>query len=287
MNKSFFLISFIIFGCNNTSELNKDSHKNSIELKNKDKFFESTKKENLISEIEENLMNKVDIVLFLDSLTKQNNIKIIDTLTETVDEENRILIYNSKKNEFKLKILETDFTSNTLFFDEDKTIDFSKHKLLSNNNEKYKTEDFGFNFRNRLVEAKIIEIAEKQFIYADIIFDCNGKGCGCQLNFIYDIKNKKAFFLDNFRFPYSNYFISDFNNDAIIDLLVIGRNKETIVDGLPIQKLAYQATWFEYRNNEFKMKRNYQTNNPISYEFVSYSQVGEYPETSFSLIINN
>lgn len=283
-----FSIALIISGCRNNSAI--DTPHSDIEVDKIEKKILNDQPDSielLIETIDNNLMNKVDISIFLDSLTNQNNIILQETLTESFDEEKKHVVYKSKDREYYLKVLYTDSTSNTLFYDGNNVIDFSKHRILSSNNSDYKTEDFGFNFRNRLGNPRIIQIAKKLFLYADIIFDCNGKGCGCQLNFIYDINAKRAFFIDNFRFPYDKYFISDFNNDNIIDLLIIGRNKDGNVKGLPIQRLSYQATWFEYRNSEFKIKRGMSLSKPYSFEFISYSRDGDYAETNYSLIINN
>lgn len=242
----------------------------------------------LIKVINNNLLEKVNVETFLDSVTNQKDIKIIDRLKERFDLETKRIIYHSKDYKFSLSIKETDSTSNSIFYDDNFKIDFSKHQVTTVDNEEYKTETFGYNFKNRLYEPTIIEVSGKKFLYADVTFECNGKGCGCNINFIYDIKAQKGFFVDNFRFPYDKFFISDFNNDSIIDLLVIGRNRsyKSQVKGLPLYRYAYQATWLEYNDKNFTIKKGRNTEEPYSFEFISYTTNGEYPSTKFSLIEN-
>lgn len=217
--------------------------------------------------MQEDDITEVTISNFIDSLVNLKNVTLLETLTEEIDPENNSICYISDTRKFELKIIETDTTSNTLFYDGNKIIDFNNYSVLASNNAAYTSEKFGFNYRNKLENVRIIQIANKQFIYADITFDCNGKGCGCQLNFIYDIQNKTPFFIDNYRFPYRNYFLSDFNSDGIVDLLIIGRKKGTSLDGPENQGLAYQVTWFEYLNGEFHAKRKVNSEDLFSFEF--------------------
>ena len=78
--------------------------------------------------------------------------------------------------------------------------------------------------------------------------------------------------------------MSDFNSDGVIDLLVIGRKKDIYLKNLPIFQLGYQITWFEFLDQDFKVKRR-KSGVAYTYEFIKYSGVPElyYDNLNFGL----
>lgn len=243
----FFLAITVLLGCNQTSQKKPKPLKKIIKKESLEKV--------LIQRINDTLQNKINIERYLDSIIHPEKIKLIEKLEESYSEKEKINIFSSKKYTFKLKTDEFSDESNSIFIDGNHKINFKNLSVLKFDNENFKSEDFGFNFENNLNKPNIIEISGKKFLYADLTFNCNGNGCGCQLNFIYDLKNKKAFVIDNYRFPYTKYFLSDFNNDKIIDIIVISRNKNDIYFDENIEKISYLLTWHEYKNGQFTPRK--------------------------------
>lgn len=263
-----------------------------VEKKKSDKSIEKKKivtEKQLIDIVNDTLSKKINLTMFIDSITRQKNVKIIDVLKKEFNEKENCEVYKGNNYEFKF-VTEKDKENevvNSIFIDGKNKFSFKDYKVLGYSDEKYKSEDFGFNYQNLGLEnPKIIEIANKKFLYSGILFSCNGIGCGCQLNFIYDIEQKKAFFIDNYRFPFFKFFISDFNNDNIVDLLIISRGKERNLKNTDIEKNTYRITWFEYKKEKF-IERN---NKKSFYEFISYTKDfdhGEAEVCNYSILKDN
>lgn len=230
----------------------------------------------LINILNDSLINKVDMTTLLDSITKQQNVKIIEELKEEYNEKEQCSYYKGQGFTFKLYVEENikgkSIFPNSVFVDGNKKFSFNKYKVMRYDNEEFKSEDFGYNNNNTLEACKIIEIGKNTFLYSDMRFDCNGIGCGCVQNFIYDIKLKKPFFIENYRFPYNKFFISDFNNDNIVDLIVVSRGKIKTLKGFDIAQNTFRITWFEYKQGLFKERKFKFQDSPSSLEFVSYSE---------------
>jgi len=248
----------------------------------------------LIKTINDSLVNVIQITSFIDSITNQSNIKLIDELVEEYDEKKNCTYLKGKKYYFKYFIEQLKSKNkvvyNTKFIDGKNEINFANYTTLKYENENFKGENYGFNNQNNLTNCKIIEVCKMKFLYSNVDFQCNGIGCGCRINLIYDLKNKKSFFIENYRFPYNNYFISDFNNDNIIDLMIISRGTNRKLKGLKIEENTYKITWFEYRNEQFKIRENYYNKEPASIELVSYTKYfdhGEADDCKYSLYYSN
>lgn len=285
-----FGVIFLIvsWSCNGKKQKDNSTNINIVKTEQILPDLELATKQRLLILIDSLLINKVDIEDYLNSYTKQDYIKILDTLEGEFDYEKREANYKWNERVFRLTITNKGLSTNTVFYDDNYKIDFSNHEVLTANNSEYKSETFGFNHQNKFRDVKVIEISNKKFLYADISNECVGRGCGCQINFIYDLEDKKAFFIDNFRFPFSGFFISDFDKDNVVDLLVVGRLKETYLKNLPIFKIGYQVTWFEYKNGNFVIRKSKTSNKPISLEFIAYSEYPDYgfDDIQFSLVKN-
>lgn len=217
-------------------------------------------KRELIDILNDSLKNVIEIDRFIDSISEQNNVRVLSTLTEEWNDKENFYYYSNSEYSFKLKQdikqKNGEEFSNTLFFDGNHKIDFSKHSILKVKDKDFKSEDFGFNNFNSLNDCKIIQIGVRKFMYANVTFMCNGIGCGCQINMIYDLKNHSATFIENYSFPYSKFFISDFNNDNNPDLLVIAKNKEYKMIKSGIEEIGFKVFWYENNNGNFIQKKD-------------------------------
>jgi hypothetical protein len=83
---------------------------------------------------------------------------------------------------------------------------------------------------------------------------CNGVGCGCNITFIYDLETHKPVFLENFRVSYEGFFISDFDNDNIPDLLVIGQSEVNKMKGFDLDEFEIKLVPYTFDKGRFKEK---------------------------------
>ena len=250
----FFIVSIALNSCYQDGKSKNDSKlsDNKVEI---DKLIDTLK-------------NQIDIQNFLDSLTNQDEIKIIDSLTEKWDDKQNCYLYDGNnyhfKSTFQDKKINGEILVNSIFHDGEHKIDFSKHEILGENDSLFEIEKYGFQNQNSLQNVKIIQIGQFKFLYADISFWCNGIGCNCKINMIYDLKTHHAFFIENYHFPYDHYFISDFDKDQIPDLLVISKNKNFKKFGQ--SGTEFKANWYTYENEKFKLTRDSKLS-PYFYQF--------------------
>ncbi len=224
---------------------------------------------------------------FLLKITNQKSVKIVDSFNEQTDgnEENYFKDFTSKNNKYSFKsdyfFFSYDFEKQKIPLFIDGTV---KQKIINHSNihyfedKNYKVENFTtklFKIPKNMVELKI---SNKTFLYSGIDFLCNGAACGLNLNMIYDITRKKMFFIENYRFPFDNYFISDFNNDGTIDLMIISVKKEKYYCGnkindstyCPIEMRTLKLSWYEYSYGKFKIKKD-RKNKPINLLIEEYT----------------
>lgn len=266
-----------------------------IEKKSPNKIIERKKvivEKELVDIINDTLSKKIKLNTFIDSITEQKNVIIIDELKEVINQKENYQTYKGNKYEFKFvtERNKDNEINNSIFIDGKNKFSFNNYKVLVFNDEKFESEDFGFNYQNLGLESpKVIEIANKKFLYSGIAFSCNGIGCGCQLNLIYDIEQKKLFFIDNYRFPFYKYFISDFNNDKVVDLIIVSRGKERNLKGTDVEQNTFRITWFEYKKNKFIERINNSKENSY-FEFISYTKSfnhGEAESCNYSILKEN
>ncbi len=278
-----FIISFSFTSCREKNTPLQEVKK-SVKLK-------IVNEKSIIERINDTLTKKIDLNSFIDSITNQKNVKVIEKLNEVWNEKNKLYEYNGNKFNFKLSIegVEKGLNTNSVFIDGKNRFSFKNYKVLGYKDEKFESENFGFNNQNSLENSKIIEIANKKFLYSDISFICNGIGCGCQLNFIYDIELRKPFFIDNYRFPFDKFYLSDFNNDKVIDLIIISRGIERISKELRVEQNRFRVSWFEYKNGTFIERKNNKKEKTY-FEFISYTQSfnhGEAENCQYSILKEN
>jgi hypothetical protein len=183
---------------------------------------------------------KVGLDTFLYHITHQERVKLISKLaikesTEEYYDSNSHITreriyyeYFDNSYHFKLKTYEgPDFggpSAKAILYDGDKKIVFKNYKVLSYIDSL--KDDYGFDFDNNLDSPSIIEVCGKRFLYSNVMFSCNGSGCGCRLTMIYDIEKKQPSFIENFRINFDGYYLSDFDGDSVPDLLVISQEYE-------------------------------------------------------------
>lgn len=224
-------------------------------LSKKDKKQDNTK---LIDILNDSLENIVNVSNFLDSISKQKNIQVITQLKEKWNKEEKCYHYFNSNYHFKL-VQETRLKNNieyinTTFFDGKTKIDFSDYSILKFKEGQFETENFGYNLMNNLENCRIIKIGTNFFLYADVNFMCTGIGCGCKINMIYDLNTHKPIFIENYRFPYSNFLISDFNGDNIPDLLLITKRILNNVNYSSIKDVDFKIFWLEYKRGKYYLK---------------------------------
>ncbi|MFM2307696.1 MAG: hypothetical protein RLZZ367_2365 [Bacteroidota bacterium] len=201
------------------------------------------------------MTDTVTLVNLLNKITHQGKVKVIATLNTTFNEEKKIITYSGGNYHFSL--MPENRTSsnwpvrNTVFIDGKNKISFKHYNITCYNDSLYRCEDYGFNLNNTLESPVIIEVCGKRFLYANVQYWCNGIGCGCYLTFIYDLDKHKPTFIENYRIPYSGFFISDFNNDHNPDLLVISRTLEQKMKGFDFDEFNLRLTPFQYHHGTF------------------------------------
>jgi len=184
----------------------------------------------------------------------------------------RFNYYSSNGYNFKLKVTgqqKSSANTNTVFIDGNKQISFKDYNPMCVKEKAFRCEDYGFNSSNTLDKPKIIEVCGKRFLYSNLMYWCNGIGCGCNITFIYDLDTHNAVFLENYRLPFDGYFISDFDNDNIPDLLVISESGERKMKGFNLEEFEVKLMPYSYDNNTFKIKWDNLFQRSFCYELYS------------------
>lgn len=235
---------------------------------------DTSKSFDLTDELMNHFENKVNLDTLLTNITHQEKVKVLAELTETWDNEKKTSYYSSKNYNFKLKVTgqQNAAKTNTVFIDGKKQISFKDYSPLCLKDDIFHCEDYGFNYNNTLNNPKIIEVCRKRFLYSDLNYWCNGIGCGCNITFIYDLDTHNAVFLENYRLPFDGYYVSDFNNDNIPDLLVLSQSWERKMKGFNLEEFEVKLTMYSYDNNTFKIKRDNRFRRPFCYELYSITQ---------------
>ena len=268
-------IAFIITACKNSVSKQKDPpEKVDSNLTMKDTLPNPF---DVMEELTAQFENKVQLDTFINYITNQNNLKFVARLYESSIDNPRKVTYTGGGYSFELEV---DTNQRTTFRDGKTIIKFSDHYITCDPDTIFECEDYGFKTNNSLNQPKIIEVAGHRFLYSDVYYWCNGVGCGCNLTFIYDLETKKATFLENYRVPYEGSYISDFDNDAVPDLLVISKHVgETIQKkGLRFDEFRVKLSWFYYDNGKFRLKK--ETTSKRSKSIELYSFVPDYNQTN-------
>jgi len=234
-------IAFIITACKNSVSKQKDPpEKVDSNLTMKDTLPNPF---DVMEELTAQFENKVQLDTFINYITNQNNLKFVARLYESSIDNPRKVTYTGGGYSFELEV---DTNQRTTFRDGKTIIKFSDHSITC----------------------------------SDVYYWCNGVGCGCNLTFIYDLETKKATFLENYRVPYEGSYISDFDNDAVPDLLVISKHVgETIQKkGLRFDEFRVKLSWFYYDNGKFRLKK--ETTSKRSKSIELYSFVPDYNQTN-------
>jgi len=221
----------------------------------------------IMKEMQSHMKNKVMLDSLMISITNQKNVDLITELKEGWNDISKVHTYSAGNYHFELKI---DSNQSTTFKDGNTTIKFANYSPICPPDPNFKCGDYGFNDNNSLREPKIIEISGHHFLYSDISYRCNGIGCGCFITFIYDLEKKKATFLENYRLPFDEFYLSDFDNDDNPDLLVISKSGEREMKGFNFEEFEVKLSWYYYDNGNFKPKFNNRFQRTYSYELYSF-----------------
>lgn len=244
--------------------------------------MEFYKRYDFAEELISHFTNKVALDSLLDTITHQEKVKVLSELKEEWDDKDQCYKYSDSIFHFKLEIIRdtTDNYGNTIFFDGKTRINFKDYAPMCLNDKKFPCEDYGFNDDNFLDKPKVVEVCGKRFLYSNISFNCNGIGCGCNITFIYDLETHKPIFLENFRLSFDGFLISDFDNDNIPDLLVIGQSHESKMKGFDLDEFEIKLVPYSYDKGRFKIKWDNLYQRPYCYEL--YSITPDYCQSDHS-----
>ena len=235
--------------------------------------------------LNDSLQNVVDVSAFLDSVTHQENVKLISVLNKEWLNKNDGYYYIDSVYRLRFEpgaSVEDSYVTNPILYDGKHKILFNDYAILRYDDGEFLTENYGFKGIVSLRNCRIIQIGSNRFLYADVEFMCNGMGCGCTINMIYDLKKRIPTFIEHFRFPYSNYFISDFDNDSNPDLLVIAKSKNTKMKGLDSWETGFKVLWYEYENGSFKPRLD-KLQNPMYFYFYGITSDLYYSPLKYAL----
>jgi hypothetical protein len=290
-----FCIFFLIFLTGFTICCNPNNNKSGSTVS-----FQSAKSTNkpdstgIYNLLTSQMTDTVTLDRFLDKITHQEKVRVLAELNTTWDDKEKVFVYSGNKYIFKLRYNSVGNSGkqkpNSVFNDGDTRISFKDYHITCYHDSLFRCEDYGFNLDNILNAPKVIEVCDKQFLYADISYWCNGIGCGCFLTFIYDLQNHKPTFIENYRIPYKGFFISDFNNDNVPDLLVISSTLEHKMKGFDFDEFELRIAPFSYYNGVFEphFDRHFQRN--YCYQLYSFTDVYDHSYHSnliYSVTINN
>ena len=210
------------------------------------------------------LPGRVLLDTLLENITNQQNVKILIDLEPVESETGHITTYRGGGYSFRIKVNGSAMSfpddpdaENTIFFDGKKKMAFRDYKVTCYDDSSYRCEDFGFNAYNYLVDPRIIEVCGKEFLYTGIGFACNGMGCGQRLTMIYDLKEKKPTFVGNFRLPFDQFLLSDFDHDNNPDLLVTARTSLLDIRGTGIPGYYLKLLVYTYDKGLFRLNKDH------------------------------
>lgn len=270
---SILLLGYCFNGCRKQTEKSTiDAVKSdSIELSIKNQF-------QLYDDLSSRMSNKVVLDSLLKKITHQEKVEIVATLISNWDN----ALYKNNYTDgnytfstqfYSLEDEPKDEWRKALFSDGNIHIRFSDCGILCDEDSIFHCENYGFDNRNFLSNVRIIKVCNKLFLYADVDYWCNGIGCGCFMNFIYDIKNKSGTFIENYRIPFDGFYLSDFNNDNIPDLLVISSSQETAMKGFKLDEFQLKLTSFSLEDGAFKPTFDQRYQRHFTYELYSFTPV--------------
>jgi hypothetical protein len=213
--------------------------------------------------------NKIFIDSLLISITHQERVKLISELKEEWNEAKGYYQYSDSQYHFVLRKVEDSnacWERNAILVDGKTQIDFKDHHPICLNDTVYYCEDYGFNCDNSLINPKVIEVCGKRYLYSDILYWCNGIGCGCNITLIYDLGSHRAVFLETYRMEFDGYLLSDFDGDNQPDLLVIGQTQGQQMKGLDLEEFQVKLLAYDFNDGLPKEKRPLGYQGPYAFE---------------------
>ena len=281
------LCIFFFLSCNQPNSYTKPTIKNVDSLKklavdsSANPFREQFDSYEKLSSL---MKNKVQLDTLLNKITYQEKVKIISELKDKWDDSAKVYSYYDTSYLFKLKTVWNKDETNSILFDRNKQIHFSDYKITCFNNSNCLS--YGYNDRNSLEHPKVIEVCGYKFLYSNIVYNCNGKGCGCVLTMVYDLKTQTPTFIENYRVSYDSFFISDFNNDNNPDLLIIEKTGDHEMKGFEAVDFEINIHAFTYKNGKFVPSTD-QYSRPIHYTLYGIGEYGDYSHLTYSIISEN
>lgn len=183
-------------------------------------------------------------------LTKQENVRVLAHLQTEWDAASGMYHYSAGGYSFRLKVTDSKDGTNTILYDGEHAISFEKHFITSADEGAFRGEDFAYNDENTLQDPVILEVCGRKFLYSSVQHMCNGLGCSVNLFLIYDLETHEPVFIENFGIFFDGYYLSDFNNDKIPDILLISKNEDGTVGGFRKQELLLTA--YSFKNGSFQ-----------------------------------
>ncbi len=265
-----FIAGFYLTSCHENKPAEIPKEKPKLLIKDTLQGFDLT------NELISHFNNSIQLDTLLTQITNQELVKVVAELTESWDDNKKIYSYSDSNYDFKLKVIGSinSGNTNTIFFDGKRKISFKDYHPICLKEGKYSCENYGFNYDNTLDKPKIIEVCGKRFFYSNVIYHCNGIGCGCNITFIYDLETHNPFFLENYRLPFDGFFISDFDYDNNPDILVISQTGESKMKGFDVEEFEVKLTPYSYSNKTFKAKWDNRFQRQFCYEL--YSVTSDY-----------
>lgn len=268
---------------------NQDTSQKVQKLDSTEKMF--SKRQEFVDELISHFTNKVELDTLLRNITHQEKVKVLAELHEQWDDKKKCYKYFDSIYDFKLKIIRnpnsTTLETNTIFFDGQTQISFKDYHPICLNDKTFCCENYGFNVSNSLDKPKIIEVCGKRFLYSNIMYWCNGIGCGCNITFIYDLETHWPVFVENYRIPFDGFLLSDFDYDNMPDLLVIGQTGESKMKGFDLEEFEIKLAPYSYDKGRFKIKWDYLYQRPYCYELYSITTDYHYSKHTYTITKDN
>jgi len=240
------------------------------------------------------MVNKVYFDSLLRQITHQEKVKVVAILKESWDAETHTGTYSDSNYNFKLHASNIDALDNgdgnSTFSDGPTKISFKECQLTHYGIAPYRLEDYGFNWKNSFSDPKIIEVCGKRFFYSNVLYWCNGIGCGCFITFIYDLQTHQPTFLENYRLPFDGFYLSDFDNDNQPDLLVVAQTQERPMKGFALEEFDVKLLAYKYNKGIFEIYFDQQYQRPYCYDLYSFTKIfnhSSHNEFYYSVINNH